>query len=338
MSPQGRGMRKQTKSLIIRASVSFLLIGYFLMTLARQHGGLGKAVEKFSQAVVGASLIWLIFACALHLVGYSLGTLRWRILIKAQGFEIPFRKLFRFYFMAGFLNNFLPSTIGGDALRAIESKQLIGKTTTSVVVVVVERITGMLALMLISFSGALISMFTDVDIDWVVIVVLAACFVGFLLLAFIFHPRFAIRILPWLNKVLPRKIYAFLEKAYDALKVYYKTPSTLLKAIAISILYQMNMVLYYFLIASSLHQYPNFLEYMIKVPLMIILLMVVPAINGIGVRTASFKELMNFTSARAMAGESFDLVMRFAYGLLGGLMFMFYRRSKNAKEPSLPKK
>lgn len=331
-------MKKSIRSLIIRAIVSLVLIGYFLITLAVKHGSLGKAVDKFSQAFTTASFIWLVLACALHLVGYSLGALRWKVLVDAQGSEIPFRKLLLFYFMAGFLNNFLPSTIGGDALRAIESKHMIGKTTTSVVVVVVERITGMLALMLISFAGALISVIVRMEIDWLVIVVLAACFSGFLVLAALFHPRLAGKILPWLARILPQKLVAILESAMDALKVYYQAPSALFKAVGISIFYQMNMVVYFFLIAVSLHQHPNFLEYMVKVPLMIVLLMVVPAINGIGVRTASFKELMNFTSAKAMAGESFDLVMRFFYGMVGGLLFMFYRRLRDENIPLKSKK
>ena len=60
---------------------------------------------------------------------------------------------------------------------------------------------------------------------------------------------------------------------------------------------------------------------------MIVLLMTIPAINGLGIRTASFKGLMKFPPAFAISGELIDLGMRIGYGLLGGLIFLFYRRT-----------
>ena len=66
---------------------------------------------------------------------------------------------------------------------------------------------------------------------------------------------------------------------------------------------------------------------MLNVPIMIFLLMTVPAINGLGIRTASFRGLMKFPKAYALALEFIDLAFRIGYGLLGGLLFLFYRRT-----------
>ena len=119
------------------------------------------------------------------------------------------------------------------------------------------------------------------------------------------------------------------EKAYDAVEVYYKRPRALFLSLGLSVVFQLNMVIYYFLIAKALGQNPDPIEFLIKVPIMIFLLMVVPAINGLGVRTGSFKGLMKFPTAYALAAEIIDLGMRIGYGLLGGLVFLFYRRPKN---------
>jgi hypothetical protein len=95
----------------------------------------------------------------------------------------------------------------------------------------------------------------------------------------------------------------------------------------VSIVFQLNIIVYYFFIARALHQDPDPVEFMVKMPIVIFLLMTIPAINGIGVRTAGFKGLMGFAPVYALAVESIDLGFRILYGLIGGIVFLFYRRT-----------
>jgi uncharacterized protein (TIRG00374 family) len=321
-------MKKRLLVLLLRLAISFGLIGYFLHTLAKKHGGLGEALDQFVSAFSGASASWLVPACLLHIVGFSLVSLRWKILLKAQGVNSAYKKLFSFYFMAAFFNTFLPSTIGGDTVRAIESKRLTGNTTTSVMVVIVERLTGLSALVLISAAALFIKIFKSAAQPQGVWIFLAAVVGGLSLLVVLVHPKVAPLILGILKKVLPAKIHSWLEQAYAAVATYYKQPGALLGALGISIIFQLNMVVYYFLIAKAFHQSPEPVDFMLKVPIMIFLLMTVPAINGLGVRTASFQGLMKFPAAYALAMEFIDLTFRIGYGLLGGLLFLFYRRTR----------
>jgi uncharacterized protein (TIRG00374 family) len=324
-------MKKKLLVLLLRLIISFGLIGYFLHMLAKKHDGLGEALAKLLSAFSGASASWLVPACLLHIVGFSLVSLRWKTLLKAQGVNTAYKKLFSYYFMAAFFNTFLPSTIGGDTVRAIESKQLTGNTTTSVMVVIVERLTGLAALVLISAAALFIKIFTSAAQLQAIWIFLAAVVGGLFLLVVLVHPRVAPMILGFLRKVLPAKIHSWLEQAYAAVNTYYKQPGPLLGAFGISIIFQLNMVVYYFLLAKAFHQAPDPVDFMLKVPIMIFLLMTVPAINGLGIRTASFKGLMKIPAANALALEFIDLAFRIGYGLLGGLLFLFYRRSGTSK-------
>jgi uncharacterized protein (TIRG00374 family) len=320
-------MKKKLLLLMMRLAISFGLIGYFLHALAKKHGGLIKALDNFISAFSGASASWLVPAALLHIVGFSLVSLRWKILLKAQGVNTAYKRLFSYYIMAAFFNTLLPSTIGGDAVRAIESKQLTGNTTTSVMVVIVERLTGLSALVLISTAALLIKIFESTAELQGILIFLAAVICGLSLLVGLVHPRVAPVLLRLLKKVLPAKIHSWLEQACAAVNIYYKQPGALLGALGISIIFQMNMVVYYFLLAKAFHQAPEPVDFMLKVPIMIFLLMTVPAINGLGIRTASFKGLMNFPAAYALALEFVDLGFRIGYGLLGGLLFLFHRRA-----------
>jgi uncharacterized protein (TIRG00374 family) len=322
-------MKRKHLGLVLRLVISAGLIGYFLYTLAKSHGGLGGALGQFVRAFSGASPSWLFPAALLHLVGFSLVSFRWQLLLSAQGVKASYRQLFSYYFMAAFFNVLLPSTIGGDAVRALESKKLTGNTATSVMVVIVERLTGLVALVLIAFTALVIKVLRGGAHHPGIWIFLAVAASVFFMMAVFFHPGLAPVILRFLKKIVPAVIYSWFEQAYAAVATYYKRPFALLGALGISIIFQLNMVTYYLFIASALHQAPEPLEFMLKVPIMLFLLMVVPAVNGIGVRTASFKGLMNFPAAYALAMEFIDLAFKIGWGLLGGLFFLFYRRKKD---------
>ncbi len=328
-------MKKKYLGLLLRLVISFGLLGYFLYSQAREYHGIGGALKNFVSTFSGASAAWLIPAGLLHLVGFSLNSLRWKILLKAQGAQPTYKKLFSYYFMAAFFNMFLPTTIGGDTVRALETRRFTGSTATSVMVVIVERLTGLMALVVICATALFIKLFGQVGQYRGVSIFLVAVIAGLVMMMGLLHPKVAPSILGFLKKVLPGKIQAKVEQAYAAVAAYYRQPSALLGALGVSLVFEFNMVVYYFLIARGLHQTPDLLDFMLKVPVMLFLLMTVPAINGLGVRTASFKELMQFPTAYALAIEGIDVAFRLVYGLLGGVFFLFYRRSASGDQDSI---
>jgi uncharacterized protein (TIRG00374 family) len=322
-------MKKKILLLFLRLAISIGLIAYFVNSLAMKHGGTGSAFRQFTRAFSEAPIEWLIPAGFLHIVGFCLLSLRWKILLRGQDVNAPFANLFAYYVMAAFFNNFLPSTIGGDTVRVIESKKMTGSTTSSVMVVLIERLTGMMALVLIAAVGLLISFFGIDHPNALAWVVLGLAIMVFLTIFFFAHPKIAPRVLKVTGKIMPEKIQSFFTRAHAAVTVYYKRPGILLSAQGVSVILQMNIVFYFFLIAKALHQDPDPLEFMVKVPVVIFLLMTVPAINGIGVRTAGFKGLLGFAPVYALAVESIDIVFRIGYGLIGGLVFLFYKRDRS---------
>jgi len=327
-------MKKKAAYLILRIVISAGLIGYFLFSLAKEQGGLAAALHKFASAFGSAGIHWLIPAFLAHLLGFSLVSLRWGILLRPQGVKAPFTQLFLYYFMAAFFNTFLPSTIGGDAVRAIESKKLTGEASTSVTVIIVERLSGMFALVLIALTALAMKFNRSGEDSFTGAGFVAVVLVGFACLVVVAHPTVAPRILRFTGKFLPGKVQSFLEKAYQVVSAYFKYPGSLLAALGISIVFQLNMVAYYYFIARALNQSPDPVDFMFKAPILIFLLMTVPTVNGIGVRTYVFIQLMKFPKALALSAEAIDLGLKYIYGLLGGLVFLLYRRGNRRKDVS----
>ena len=78
----------------------------------------------------------LVLAFLLHFLGFYLSSLRWKILLKTQGIEPKITFLVKSCLVAMFFNQFLPSTVGGDTVRAYDSYRL-GKNKANAVSVIV---------------------------------------------------------------------------------------------------------------------------------------------------------------------------------------------------------
>jgi len=59
-------------------------------------------------------------AFSLYLAGQAANALRWWILLRSQKVTISYLQALQLIFAGAFASNFLPSTIGGDALPCIE--------------------------------------------------------------------------------------------------------------------------------------------------------------------------------------------------------------------------
>lgn len=59
------------------------------------------------------NIFWLGAAYFVHLLDYPISTFRWKLLLDAQGIELPYRRLLGSYFVGTFFTTFLPTGIGG---------------------------------------------------------------------------------------------------------------------------------------------------------------------------------------------------------------------------------
>jgi uncharacterized membrane protein YbhN (UPF0104 family) len=102
--------------------------------------------------------IWLLaLAAVLQFAGVALSAAKWGLLLRARGQRLPFRFLLGNYLAGQFANNFLPTTVGGDALRVAQLGRRIGSYSQASASVFLERLTGFLALSLIACAALLLS-------------------------------------------------------------------------------------------------------------------------------------------------------------------------------------
>jgi hypothetical protein len=100
---------------------------------------------------------WLVGAVAFSILGLLLSAVRWQRVLVAM--ELPARMgtLLNTYLASQFVSNFLPSTIGGDALRVTRLSAANGESPASFASVVLDRMSGWLILPLLCLAGLAIN-------------------------------------------------------------------------------------------------------------------------------------------------------------------------------------
>lgn len=132
--------RLRSKSRLFRWLGTIVSSVLFIWLLSHQDWA--RTWESLSSSP--AWLLPLVFL--LYFSGVVLNTLRWNVLLRAQGIKVPFLELLKIVITGSFASNFLPSTIGGDTVRVVSLTHFSVTWSVSVASVVVDRLMNVLAM------------------------------------------------------------------------------------------------------------------------------------------------------------------------------------------------
>ena len=305
---------------VIKLSISVALIYWILR---------GTELGEIWSAINAANLPLVFVAFLLHFIGFYISALRWRLLLKTQGVKSSVPFLFQSYMVSIFFSNFLPSIVGGDAIRVYDSWRLSKSKANALSVVFIDRFLGLLALMLFALCGLLIVEQLTVSLPLLPLWV-GGGFLGMLLVIWtIFFP--SSKLLSWLQRFpLPgwKKLHNILNKIITAFLGFKGQKKTLLSSLWLSILLQTNVILHYFLIGKALNFNVSLANFFLIIPLAIFIMMLPISINGIGLRESVFVFFFSAfgvvkSQAIAFAWLAYGLVI--LQGLLGGIVYALRR-------------
>ncbi|NCC93999.1 MAG: flippase-like domain-containing protein, partial [Opitutae bacterium] len=129
--------------LLLKVAVSLGFIGLLAVTLDME--------ELLSQAR-GADPVYLLACVLFSFLMVAASTWKWWYLLRKQGHPLPFRHLYRWYFIGYFYSNFLPSNVGGDVARAWLAGRRCGSGSAALISIFAERFTGSLVLLALALA------------------------------------------------------------------------------------------------------------------------------------------------------------------------------------------
>jgi uncharacterized membrane protein YbhN (UPF0104 family) len=299
---------------ILRLAVSAALIAWVL-----HRAPLGEVQEAFRSA----DLRLVLLALALNPLGYWASVSRWRLLIRSQGGDASFGFLVRSFLVGVFFNNLLPSTIGGDAVRAFDTARSGVGRAAAVAIVVVDRFVGLLALLLFAAAGLLFSGHLTDRVPALYGWVAGGAVVLGVVAAVLFLPSRLGGLLPGKWKHLADAVFAFQGKGF-----------VLAKAFAYSLVLQTLVVLNGWLLAKALHVPIPLPYFFLIVPLAVFVMMIPVSINAIGVREnvwAFFFAAFGVAASKAVALAWLDYGLVLLQAIVGGAVYLL--RSKASPSP-----
>jgi len=305
---------------------SVRLIGTVVLTAAAVAYLVWKIdLGETLDVLADADLAWFAVAVLIMVVTVPVLAARWRRLLTAHGISEPLRWLTRAYFVAYTAGQFLPTSLGGDAVRVVDTaRRHPGRTADITGTVVLERGLGGAATVLLGAVGFLLSI-GRYDVSaylW-----LEGAFVfGTIVAGFLFFARSARpllrRTLPLLQRVrLARPLQAF----YEGVHHYRSRPRVLLVVFGITLAVQAVRILSIWACARAVGIDLDVRVYYVMGPLLFLVMLVPFTLNGIAVREAffvSFLGSLGVPAEQAFAAGFLFFLVTLLLALPGGAVLV----------------
>jgi uncharacterized membrane protein YbhN (UPF0104 family) len=257
--------------------------------------------------------LWLA-ALAMLASAQALSAWRWQMLARPLGFQRSVPQLFSYYFIGMYFNLLLPTSVGGDVVRAWYLDGGSGRRLAALAAVFVDRFSGLLVLLALACGGVLLSPRE-----------LPARISGFVwgtsacaVLAIAVVPVLA----RWRGGLSQR-----LDKIRIALATL-MAPRLLAVSTILSLGVQAGNVVLVLLLGEAIGAQVPLTFYWILVPMVTLLTMLPLSINGTGVRewaTVLFLAPLGVAEQTAIALALLWFTVFLAASLLGGLVYLFGR-------------
>jgi uncharacterized membrane protein YbhN (UPF0104 family) len=136
----------------LRIGVTAALLGVLACKLFFS-GDLPKVAATFVNLQVG----WWLLAVALLAFTQVVSAWRWREIARPLGFARPLRQMTGFYYIGMYFNLILPTSVGGDVVRAWYLDGYSGKRLQAFASVFLDRLSGLMVLLLMACVAVLLS-------------------------------------------------------------------------------------------------------------------------------------------------------------------------------------
>jgi len=314
---------KRAVKLLIRVSISGALMAYLLSKTDIQ--GIIKQVKGVN---------WLLIVVAvpvINLVNILIRSLRLSIILRNLGFRTPLLWLSILQLKGLFLGSVLPGGISGDIYRTYKIAKETEVVNRSVTAIIVEKGFGFAMMVFTCFIGLLIGIFWVAHpvflqmmrlFSWVFLLIFSTIIACIIIL----HTNILEKI------AVPPKPIAKIMENLGNIKGIFNNTVDIIKIALLSLMLQMNIVVWYFVIAKAISSGISFLTFMVTVPLVEFLIMLPISIGGIGVREGAFVLVLSPFGLSGTDAISFSLLSSMVYitiRIFAGTAFFFETGKKN---------
>jgi len=235
--------------------------------------------------------------------------------------RLPTRETLSLTFVGFFFNNFLPTAIGGDIVKAYCASRVIREKLNAVTCIFMDRFFGLLIFIMIPSVTVLFLMRRfDPAVPATVFTILA---IAILSTAFIFSRRASRPFRHLLKRFERYRFMGKLKKVYEDLHVFRSHKRVIATVCLLSLLWQLVTMTAIYLFIRALGGDIAVIYLFLLMPIVHLMAMI-PSVNGLGVREMGFLYFFqdSIGSERATALAILYLFVLILLGLTGGLVYL----------------
>ncbi|MBN1406518.1 MAG: flippase-like domain-containing protein [Calditrichaceae bacterium] len=303
-----------------------MIISAGLLIYLLYYVGINAIVDEFNNILANSGLVYIVYALLIGLVAVLIMSTRWQVILRGYGYDTRWGKLFGYYLIGMFFNNFLPSTIGGDVIRVIKVVDDVQNKSSALASVIIERLMGVAATLFLAFLSLLVlwQEFHNPRLLYIsgfLFLVIALFFFGLIRN----RPfKYLVRIfdtIKWFN------IGEKFNRVFEAIHYFQKRRRILAYAFIYSLFSQAGFVIMNYALAHAL-KIEISLTYLFLVVMVTFIITILPSINGIGIREFGFISLLSrvgVSNATALSLSFMNLIIPMIISLSGAVLFVLQK-------------
>jgi glycosyltransferase 2 family protein len=268
----------QRGALVLRILVSVLLLG---VVLAYANVG------DMAQAIREGSWGWFVAALALMAGTAVLGAVRWRMLLQHAQIDVSEVRAVRTFAGALFLNVVLPTSVGGDAVRAWLVGRESGRLVRATAATVVDKVTALACLFVLAWAALAV----DREAVPVSIVGVLAWVTAGLLGALAVAVLAAAGARPIVRR-LPERFASLIREVWSALRGWAGSAKLIAWLLGLGVAYGASGVLVFVLVGKAVGVELSFSLVVAVTPVVLVAMLIPVSIGGLGVREGGFVLLL----------------------------------------------
>jgi uncharacterized protein (TIRG00374 family) len=294
-------------SLLLRVAVSTALIAFAMSRL--DVDDMLRFLRRADGFLVAMTLL-TVFA------DRALMATRWILLLEALEVRVPRLRVIKIFFISTFFGSFLPSGVGGEAVRAVSFTRLSSRAVESVASIVMDRVIGLLSMLLTGLLS--LSFFYHVYPHPALLVIVTALSIGTLGgLALALSRPLHDKLRGWFGEGTS-SFASWMVKTVDALARYRERVGMLGVVLFVSIGVQLLRVLQAFLLSESMDLGVDAIYFLCFIPPILIVTMLPISVGGWGTANVAYVAL--FSQVGMDPDGAFVLsVLILALGVVGNL-------------------
>jgi uncharacterized protein (TIRG00374 family) len=273
------------------------------------------------------NLAYLLVAVAVFFASTLLGSLQWNLLLNAGGVRLMFPKAFQLYFVGLFFNNFLPTNVGGDAVKIFDVTRSGNDPHQVFAITLLDRVIGISMLCILALIAALLLLPTGRVYNLpLYILVFIGCITPIMLLALNRRLSRAVRSL--FGRINLWNLGERFDTIFNHLGSFRTFRFLMLKLSLLALSVQFLRVATHVFVGRALGielDSVNLLSFYVFIPLLGLIMVLPVSLNGLGVREGTGILLfttVGFSNEQALLLEFITYVVMVVVSLAGGIFFL----------------